>query len=374
MGRMRSGLSSGKFALTYTVKNEARLLPSAIEYHLAAGCSRIYLFWDNTTDNSAELVQKYPQVIARNSYRPDELQNPPTWLSQILPAWEPDFDVRKIANTVCAARDAAKDGIEWLVGIDADELILMSRDEQVLENHIPRYLEKIPDDIDQVQLPNLESVPTAAETENPFTDCVYFLNRFPATEAVWRYSRAALARITPSSEARVTRFPKLIAWYDWLFYELRFAGALHRMMREPGTRRRIPGTYFLGYSSYKSFIRTDRVADFRFATHGWKPFTRPPRNLRTGNILHFDMLDADYFALKFRQRPAPRDIFYLRYMLGLVARDHSPEEIREFFETYITIRDPKRIELLKKKGILVEIRSASNLLRKLLKTPSPVEA
>jgi hypothetical protein len=90
--------------------------------------------------------------------------------------------------------------------------------------------------------------------------------------------------------------------------------------------------------------------------------------------LHFDLLDAAYFALKFRQRPAPRDIFYLRYMLGLVARNHSPEEIREFFETYIAIRDPGRIELLKKKGILVEIQSASNFLKKLLKTPSRVEA
>lgn len=348
-------------------------MPSAIEYHLAAGCSRIYLFWDNTTDNSPELVKKYPQVIARKSYRPEELQNPPRWLSQILPAWEPDLDVRKIANTLYAARDAAKDGIQWLVGIDPDELILMSRNEQELENHIPRHLEKIPDNIDQLQLPNLESVPTSAEIENPFTDCVYFLNRFPATETVWRYSRAALARLTPSSEARVTRYPKLIAWYDWLFYEMRFAGALHRMMREPGTQRRIPGTYFLGYSSYKSFIRTDRVADFQFATHGWKPFTRPPRSLRTGNVLHFDLLDAAYFALKFKQRPAPRDIFYLRYMLGLVARDHSPEEIREFFETYIAIRDPKRIASLKKKGILVEIRSASNLLKKLLKTPSAFE-
>lgn len=374
MGKMRSGLPSGKFALTYTVKNEARLLPSAIEYHLAAGCSRIYLFWDNTTDNSAELVAKYPQVIARKSFRPDELHNPPSWLTNILPAWEPDLDVRKIANTLYAARDAAKDGIEWLVGIDVDELILMSRHEQALENHIPRYLEKIPDAVDQLLLANLESVPTAAETGNPFIECVYFLNRFPATEAVWRYSRAALARITPSSEKRVTRFPKLIAWYDWLFYELRFAGALHRMMREPGTQRRIPGTYFLGYSSYKSFIRTDRTADFQFATHGWKPFLRRPRSLRTGNVLHFDLLDAAYFALKFRQRPAPRDIFYLRYMLGLVARNHSPEEIREFFETYIAIRDPKRIELLKKKGILVEIQSASNFLKKLLKTPSRVEA
>jgi len=349
-------------------------LPSAIEYHLAAGCSRIYLFWDNTTDNSAELVKKYPQVIARKSFRPEELHNPPSWLSRILPAWEPDLDVRKIANTFYSAQDAAKDGIEWLVGVDPDELILMSRHEQALENHIPRYLEKIPDNIDQLRLPNLESVPTSAETENPFTDCVYFLNRFPATETVWRYSRAALARITRSSATRSTRFPKLIAWYDWLFYELRFAGALHRMMREPGTQRRIPGTYFLGYSSYKSFIRTGRAADFEFATHGWKPFVRPPRNLRTGNVLHFDLLDAAYFALKFRQRPAPRDIFYLRYMLGLVARDHSLEEIREFFETYIAIRDPKRIELLRKKGILVEIRSASNLLKKLQKTPASIEA
>jgi hypothetical protein len=350
-------------------------LPSAIEYHLAAGCSRIYLFWDNTTDNCAELVKKYPQVIARNSYRPAELTDPPTWLSQILPAWGPDFDVRKIANTIYAARDAAKEGIPWLVGVDADELILMARDERVLENHIPRYLETVPDDIDQLLLPNLESVPTAAETGNPFTDCVYFLNRFPATEAVWRYSRAALARITPSSEPRVTRFPKLIAWYDWLFYELRFAGVFPRMMREPGTQRRIPGTYFLGYSSYKSFIRTDRIADFRFATHGWKSFTRAPRNLRMGNVLHFDMFDADYFALKFKQRPAPRDIFYLRYMLALVARDHNPEEIRKFFETYIAIRDPKRIERLKKKGILVEIRSASNLLKNLTSRSAPaVEA
>jgi len=368
-------LSSGKFALTYTVKNESRLLPSAIEYHLAAGCSRIYIFWDNTTDNAPELVAKYPQVIARKSYRPEEMDNPPSWLNRILPAWEPDLDVRKIANTYYAARQAAQEGIEWLVGIDPDELILMSQDEQELENHIPKYLEKIPEDIDQLLLPNLESVPTAADTANPFIDYVYFLNRFPATETVWRYSRAALARITRSPrEKHITRFPKLIAWYDWLFYELRFRGALQRMMREPGTQRRIPGTYFLGYSSHKSFIRTDRAAEFEFATHSWKPFVRRPRTLRTGAVLHFDLLDAAYFALKFKQRPAPRDIFYLRYMLGSLARERTPEEIREFFETYIAIRDPKRIELLKKKGIVVELRAPSNLLKKLLKQPSPVEA
>ncbi len=247
---------SGKFALTYTVKNESRLLPSAIEYHLAAGCSRIYVFWDNTEDNAPELIARYPQVVARNSFRPDELSNLPQWLAKILPAWKPDLDVRKIANTYCAALDCAKDGIEWLGSIDADELMLMSRDEPNLEGHIPRYLEKIPEDVDQLLLRNLESIPGSAESANPFVDCVYFLDRFPVTESVWRYSRAVLARTAQS--------PKLIAWYDWLFYEIRFAGALKRMMREPGTGRRIPGTYFLAYSSFQVHYQNEGCARIQF--------------------------------------------------------------------------------------------------------------
>jgi Glycosyl transferase family 2 len=348
---------SGKFALTYTVKNESRLLPSGIEYHLAAGCSRIYVFWDNTTDNAPELVARYPQVIARKSFRPEELENPPAWLARILPSWDDDLDVRKIANSYYAALEGAKEGIEWIINVDADELILMNRDEQTLENHIPRYLEKIPQNIDQVLALNLESIPTAADTRNPFTDCVYFLNRFRASEFVWRYSRAALIRIS--------RSPKLIAWYDWLFYQVLFAGAMQRMMRDPETHEPIPGGYFLAYVSYKSFMRAARATDFNFATHGWKPYLKKPRSLRTGNVLHFDLLDAAYFAAKFRQRPPERGLFHFRTQLSVVARDRSMEQVRQFFEDYIAIRDPRRIERLKKKGIVVEIRTVSNLLKKL---------
>ena len=354
---MRSGLPSGTFAVTYTAKNESKLLPSAIEYLLAAGCSRIYIFWDNTTDNGPELMAKYPEVVARPSFRPEEMPDAPQWLAKDLSVWSTEIDVRKDGNTYYAARDAAKDGIEWLASIDADELILMSPNEEHLEGHISRYLEKIPENVDQLLLRNVESVPTSADCDDPFVKCIYFFNRFPRTETVWRYSRAALLR--------ATRSPKVIAWYDWFFYELRFAGALKRMMREPVTGRRIPGTYFLGYSSYKSFIRTRVAHEFAFAIHSWKPFVRPPRDLITGLILHFDMFDASQFIAKYRQRPPARGFFYLRYLLDRLAREHSPEDIRKFFETYIVINDPERIERLKKKGIVSEIRSASNLLKKL---------
>ena len=352
-------MSSGKFALTYTVKNEARLLPSAIDYHIAAGCSRIYLFWDGTTDNSRDLVSKYPCVVARDSIRVDETADAPKWIKDILVCWDTDMDVRKRINTYYAAKSAAEEGFDWLGGIDPDELVLMSRDEEINEDHIVKHLAKVPHEIDQVLLPNLESVPTSATSENPFADCVYFLNRFPKTETIWRYSRALLLR--------VSRSPALVAWYDYLFYQARFLGALPRLMREPRDGSRIPAGYFLGYSNHKSFIRLKTFANFDFVTHRWRAFLRSPRSMDLGNILHFDMLDANYFAAKFRQRQQGiiLKVFYLRYRLAHVARNSSDDEIEEFFEKYIAISDPARIARLKRRGILVEIHAASNfMLRK----------
>ena len=107
-------------------------------------------------------------------------------------------------------------------------------------------------------------------------------------------------------------------------------------MREPRTGSRIPAGYFLGYSSHKSFIRLKTFANFDFITHRWRGFLRSPRNMEFGNILHFDMLDANYFAAKFRQRQQGiiLKVFYLRYRLAHVARNSSDSEIREFFEKY----------------------------------------
>ncbi len=353
----RSGLSSGKFALTYTVKNEARLLPSAIEYHIAAGCSRIFIFWDGTTDGSQELVAKYACVTARDSIRIEETADAPEWIKDILVCWENDMDVRKRINTYYAARSAAAEGLDWLGSIDPDELVLMSRDEEISEDHISKHLAGVPDKIDQLLLPNLESVPTSATSTNPFADCVYFLNRFPKTETIWRYSRALLVR--------GLRSPVLAAWYDYLFYQLRFFRALPRLMRDPRDGSLIPAGYFLGYSNFKSFIRLKTFANFDFVTHGWRGFLRTPRNMRLGNILHFDMLDANYFAAKFRQRQQGilLKVFYLRYRLADVARNSSDSEIDEFFQRYVAISDPDRIASLKRRGVISEIHTASNFMR-----------
>lgn len=343
-----------RFAIAYTVKNEARLLRSAIRYHIAAGCFRVYIFWDGTSDGSELMAADFSNIVARNSITPDEIHDPPAWMAEILPSWGTDMDVRKRINTYHAARSAAAEGIDWLASIDPDELILIARNEPIAGDHVTKHLERVPDRIDQLLMSNLESVPTSAKSNEPFADCVYFLNRFPVTEFIWRYSRVLFTRILKS--------PQVVAWYDYLFYQLRFLGALPRLFREPNSRRRIPAGYFLGYSNFKSFIRLKRFASFNFCTHRWFPFLRGPRNMRIGNVLHFDMPDAAYFSTKFRQRQAAdfEKLFHARYRFAIVARNSSDREVQNFFDSCIAVRDPARIALLKKKKILLEIDTASN--------------
>lgn len=350
-------MSSIRFAITYTVKNESRLLPSAIDYHIAVGCSRIFIYWDGGSDHSDLLISKYPSVVARNSISPGELEDAPEWITKILPAWETDMDVRKRINTYYAAKSAAREGIDWLISLDPDELILMEKNTPVDQDHVLRHLRRVPDKVDQLLLRNLDCVPTSAESKNPFSDCVYFMNRFPKTEFIWRYSRAFLTR--------VLRSPELAAWYDYIFYQIRFVGALPRLMREPRTGRRIPAGYFLGYSSYKSFIRVMTFSNFKFATHSWMRDVRTPRTMTLGNILHYDLPDAAYFAAKFRQRQQGilLKFFYLRYRLALVARNCSDSEIKEFFENYVAIRDPARIARLVRKKILLRIDAVADFMR-----------
>jgi hypothetical protein len=87
------------FAISYTVKNEARLIAPAIVYHLAAGCSKIYIFFDGTTDNTKDLITPDDRIIFLNTTIPKELKELPSWIVDILPWWETDMDVRKRINT-----------------------------------------------------------------------------------------------------------------------------------------------------------------------------------------------------------------------------------------------------------------------------------
>jgi len=349
--------SAKRFAITYTVKNEANLLPDAIAYHLGLGCSRIYLFFDGSTDNSRQLVRDVGKVRCAESVSPDSLRDIPAWIKELLPRWTESMDVRKRINTYVAAQMAQEEEIEWLINIDPDELLLMNNGEAQAPGRPEEFFSSVSRDIDQVLVPNFEAVPINAGSGRPFIDCTLFLRRFPLTESLWRYSSGLVRRI-------ITR-PKLHAWYDYWFYRLRFQGALPRLMRHPTTGESIPAGYFLGYSNHKAFIRTSVAKDFLFNIHRWQKVTRRPKSLSRGCLLHYDLCSAEYFCEKFRQRPPAMLVkaFFCRHMFALIARDFSFDTARRFFLDNICIGDDKILARLHRRGILVEINSISYLMK-----------
>jgi hypothetical protein len=340
------------FAISYTVKNEANLLPAAIAYHARLGCTRFYVFFDGTTDNSRELVAGFHNVVAQESIDPATLAaDTPEWIAELLPRWSESMDVRKRINTFSAASLARQCGIEWLINIDPDELLLFDDPTSDRAGDPATFFAKIPASIDQILIPNLEAVPVGEGTGRPFVDCTSFLRRFPFTEWLWRMTAGLLRRAIPA--------PKVHAWYDYWFYRLRFRGALPRLMRHPDTNESIPCGYFLGYSNHKAFVRTAAARDFKFNIHRWEPARRRPRSISRGYLLHYDLPNADYFAAKFRQRGtaytnAMKPFFY-RHMFACIARDLPFATARRFFLENVCIQDHGTIARLQQRGVLVRV-------------------
>lgn len=344
-----------KFAITYTVKNESRLLPSAIDYHSAIGCSKFYVYLDGTTDNTVELIKNLENVEIFSTSKPVIDKETPTWITEIMPWWDSDFDVRKRINTYYAAVKALLDDIEWVCCIDPDEILFFNHIKGINSNKFNDLFENILPDIDQIFMKNLEVIASKVESDNPFRDCTLFLNRFPVTEFLWRFSSAVVRRIT--------RRPKIVAWFDYVFYRLRFFNALPRLMFNPITDKFIPCSYFLGYSNHKAFIRTNRCKDFNFVIHKWIKYKRKPKSIFTGNVLHYDFFDYKYMSLKFNQRsvaPHMTKDFYVRDALGTFARVASDDCMKKFFEKNITISDDYIINRLIRKKIAIRVLDISS--------------
>ena len=51
-----------KVAVVMTVKNEERLLPQNVHYHLGIGIECIFIYFDGTTDHGKEKIRGIPKI------------------------------------------------------------------------------------------------------------------------------------------------------------------------------------------------------------------------------------------------------------------------------------------------------------------------
>lgn len=292
-------MKRGSFAVVFTLKNEQDLISSALDYYFYMGAVRIWCFLDNSTDSTEQIVSCYRNVDHRRSIRPTEIEIQMPWVDSVLPDWESNMDVRKRINCLHAASWASRAGIEWLLAVDPDELVLFGPvDEVPSKGDIESRLTEVPDDVDQLLIRNVEVIPIVDHVDRPFIQCIYFTRRHEWTRLICRAGRSLMRKIGISS-----------AWqdrYENALYNVRFRFQLGRVWRAPDSGRKIYAGHYLGYDNQKTIIRSRVAQHANFDTHEWIPNGGAcPHALKSrvsGTLLHYDFYSAANVRDKFAKR------------------------------------------------------------------------
>jgi hypothetical protein len=159
---------SAGVAVVSTMLRPGPALRSFIDYHLRIGVARLYLFFEDSGDEGLAIARSYPQVTAvvtDDRFRQTQQQGI-LW-QRFAPHLAREVMARQCLNAQTAVEQALADGIEWLVHLDADELLWSGRE-------LGQYFASLPADVGQVLCVNYEAVPETFEVGDCFREVTLF--------------------------------------------------------------------------------------------------------------------------------------------------------------------------------------------------------
>ena len=115
-----------RIALAVTVRDESQLLRANLEYHHHLGVDRAYVYLDEGDDRTSRTVVDLPFVEISECVSPSRFGDRAD-LRVFVESWSTHLSARQSLNVVDAMARAADAGCEWLISIDADELVCLDR-------------------------------------------------------------------------------------------------------------------------------------------------------------------------------------------------------------------------------------------------------
>jgi len=190
-----------KLAIVSTVRGPAAVIDSFVRYHLRVGFSRIYLIFDDPDDPSLADMRRYPQVAAFpcDDRLRGEWQRTRFYALRRYDGRSFDIHDRQQLNVAVAIDLALRDGVDWLLHIDHDELLyepdFFAPFARTAGDIFRSFFEL---GFRHVTFRNLEAVPEVADIEDPFQQLTLF-KRHPATlQGGWfTPGQASLVRAVP---------------------------------------------------------------------------------------------------------------------------------------------------------------------------------
>jgi hypothetical protein len=162
-----------KIALVLTVKNENRLLRRNLLYHQAIGVSKAFVYFDGTTDNGKETIKDLSFVQFQDSVSSDKFKNL-EYLETFTANAHEHHTARQCLNTFDALQQCKSLGYDWLISLDADELITISLD---APTDLGNYFSNLDDTIELVNFKTLEVLQSKQHFEHVFAEATLFKTR-----------------------------------------------------------------------------------------------------------------------------------------------------------------------------------------------------
>lgn len=150
---------------------------TAVAHHRALGFERFYLYLDDPSERAAteallgDLAGPGLTLIARDAAHDQRAGLSPLFDEDPRLPYARCVVTRQRINVAMCVERARRDGVDWLLHIDADELLaapLASGSSEDAPLRFAAWLDALPPSIDEVFLPNLEGVPQREEYDDPF--------------------------------------------------------------------------------------------------------------------------------------------------------------------------------------------------------------
>ncbi|MEZ4710305.1 MAG: glycosyltransferase family 2 protein [Caldilineaceae bacterium] len=120
--------------LVMTQKNEGALLPHNLAYHRYLGVSHFYIFDDGSSDDSMASIAD--QAGVQQFWETDYAIAPRELAVTLMRAVSGNWIARQHLNTYKALQQARADGVDWLLALDADELVALENTERDALRHL----------------------------------------------------------------------------------------------------------------------------------------------------------------------------------------------------------------------------------------------
>ena len=304
-----------KIGLVMTVKNEERLLCQNIFYHKAIGVDSIFVYFDNTTDNGFNLIKDIQGVITKKSVLPDKYIGIPE-LKKFWGNADEHHTARQCLNTYDALQQCRVCNIDWLISIDADELLLTDLKGKI--NIKDFFANCFENNIDIVQLVPLEVIARKFNYNLVMAEETYFKTK--------KNFKSKLDQI-------------------------------YKKVYNPYTNKYITTSYWLGHTMGKAAINVkSNIIPYNVHRYSLVDPHRKIKKIQKGFLLHYHLYDFKDFKKnyeKFKDHPpyflSGNTIEKLKSLYINLVNDsvYNEEDLEKYYKNNLQFT-PKKIKKLNK--------------------------